>query len=124
MRSVCSTAISFIISFFVFSSCTSNSGKNKPGEADNGKPFNSAELLKYNAKDADPKIDAFMQHLHKVANFNGNVLVAKKGKIIYQNALGWANHLTRDSLKLGSQFELASSHNSFAKSIPVICLNP
>jgi len=108
MRSVCSTAISFIISFFVFSSCTSNSGKNKPGEADNGKPFNSAELLKYNAKDADPKIDAFMQHLHKVANFNGNVLVAKKGKIIYQNALGWANHLTRDSLKLGSQFELAS----------------
>ena len=49
-----------------------------------------------------------MQNLHKHNGFNGNVLVAKKGKILYENALGWANYLTRDSLKLSSQFELAS----------------
>jgi CubicO group peptidase (beta-lactamase class C family) len=76
--------------------------------ADNGKPFNTAELLKYDPDKGDKKIDAFMQHLHKVSGFNGNVLVAKKGKIIYENAFGWANHLTRDSLTLASQFELAS----------------
>jgi CubicO group peptidase (beta-lactamase class C family) len=49
-----------------------------------------------------------MKHLHQVSGFNGNVLVAKKGKIVYENAFGWANHLTRDSLKMNSRFELAS----------------
>jgi len=108
MRSVCITAVSFISSLFLITSCSSGTGHNKAGEADNGKPFNTAELLKYDPKNADKQVDAFMQQLHKVSNFNGNVLVAKKGKIIYENALGWANHLTRDSLKIGSQFELAS----------------
>lgn len=49
-----------------------------------------------------------MQNLHKKRGFNGNVLVAKKGKIIYQNAIGWADYLHRDSLTINSQFELAS----------------
>ena len=71
-------------------------------------PFDTTSLLKYNPQKADKRIDAFMQNLHKHSGFNGNVLVAKGGKILYQNAFGWANYLTRDSLKLNSQFELAS----------------
>ncbi len=71
-------------------------------------PFDTTSLLKYNPEKANKKIDAFMQNLHKHSGFNGNVLVAKGGKILYQNAFGWANYLTRDSLKLNSQFELAS----------------
>ena len=71
-------------------------------------PFEPQKLLKYDPKDADKQIDAFMQQLHKKNAFNGNVLVAKKGKIVYEGSFGWANHLTRDSLKLGSKFELAS----------------
>jgi CubicO group peptidase (beta-lactamase class C family) len=66
------------------------------------------QLLSYNPKNADKRIDAFMKELHRTRNFNGNVLVARKGKIIYENAIGWADHLRRDSLKIGSQFELAS----------------
>ncbi|WP_345949927.1 MULTISPECIES: serine hydrolase domain-containing protein [unclassified Mucilaginibacter] len=89
----------------LFSSC-SHSKKNSV--AHNDKPFEPQKLLKYNPKDADKEIDAFMQHLHQKSAFNGNVLVAKKGKIIYEGAFGWANHLTRDSLKLDSKFELAS----------------
>ena len=72
------------------------------------KPFNPTELLKYNPKNADKRIDEFFKKLHQKSAFNGNILVAKKGKIIYENALGWANHLTRDSLKINSQFQLAS----------------
>ncbi len=49
-----------------------------------------------------------MQKLHKKSAFNGNVLIAKKGKIIYENAFGWADYLRKDSLKIRSQFELAS----------------
>ena len=42
---------------------------------------NSAQFLKYDPKKGDKQIDAFMKHLHQVANFNGEVLVAKHGKI-------------------------------------------
>ncbi|RZK68462.1 MAG: class A beta-lactamase-related serine hydrolase, partial [Pedobacter sp.] len=55
----------------------------------------------------------FIQNLHKKYNFNGNVLVAKKGKIIYQGAKGWADYLHRDSLKINSEFELASITKTF-----------
>jgi CubicO group peptidase (beta-lactamase class C family) len=90
------------------SSCSSGPSDKTTGQTVNTKPFNTAEFLKYDPKTGDKKIDEFMQHLHKVANFNGNVLVAKKGKIIYQNAFGWANYPHQDSLTLDSQFELAS----------------
>jgi len=49
-----------------------------------------------------------MQELHRTRGFNGNVLVAKHGKIIYENAIGWADYLHRKELNINSQFELAS----------------
>jgi len=64
--------------------------------------------LVYDPVDADGEIDAFMQDLHRKSAFNGNVLIAKKGKIIYQNTFGWADYLHKDSLKITSKFELAS----------------
>ncbi|GAB3922652.1 serine hydrolase domain-containing protein [Mucilaginibacter myungsuensis] len=97
-----------LLSLFLLSSCSSDPAKQSDAEVVNSKPLDIATILKYDPKKADPQIDAFMQHLHKVANFNGNVLVAKKGKIVYQNALGWANYPRQDSLTLASQFELAS----------------
>ena len=72
------------------------------------KPFNPNELLKYNPKNGDKRIDEFFHKLHLKSGFNGNILVAKNGKIIYENAFGWADHLKRDSLKINSQFQLAS----------------
>ncbi|PTQ99857.1 CubicO group peptidase (beta-lactamase class C family) [Mucilaginibacter yixingensis] len=75
---------------------------------DTSKPFNTTEFMKYDPKHADKQIDAFMQHLHTAAGFNGNVLVAKNGKIVYENAFGWANYPRQDSLNINSQFELAS----------------
>ena len=64
--------------------------------------------LLYESQKANKKIDAFFQNLHERSGFNGNVLIAKKGKIIYENQFGWADYLHRDSLTLKSQFELAS----------------
>ncbi len=49
-----------------------------------------------------------MRRLHQRSGFNGNVLVARAGRILYQNSFGWADYLHRDSLKITSQFELAS----------------
>ncbi|RYE21360.1 MAG: class C beta-lactamase-related serine hydrolase [Sphingobacteriales bacterium] len=92
---------------FLLAACSSDKGKVTTGD---GKQidFDTVKLLKYDPKKEDKKIDDFMQKLHRTRNFNGNVLVAKKGKIIYQKSFGWANYMIRDSLELSSKFELAS----------------
>ena len=69
--------------------------------------------LIYDAKKADPRFEDFAMRLHKRSSFNGNILVAKKGKIIYERAIGWADYLHRDSLKINSVFELASVSKPF-----------
>lgn len=99
----------FLFSVFIsgfFFSCDSTAKKKVELEESH---FHQDSLaLLYNPQERDPKVHEFMQRLHKRSGFNGNVLVSKKGKIIYQNSFGWANYLMRDSLNLNSQFELAS----------------
>ncbi|HCN83922.1 MAG TPA: serine hydrolase [Sphingobacteriaceae bacterium] len=100
--------------FFTFSigilfiSCSNNTKQEKKFVRTVKDDDTDSLLLVYNPKDADKRIDDFMKELHVKRGFNGNVLVAKKGKILYENAIGWADHLHRDSLTLNSQFELAS----------------
>lgn len=65
-------------------------------------------MLIYRPGKESKKIDAFIERLHRTRQFNGNVLVARKGKIIYERAIGWADYLHRDSLKINSVFQLAS----------------
>ena len=98
------------ISIVFFASCSSKASTNTPGKtaAKPVPPLNTKALLAYNPKDADMRIDAVMQELHRTRAFNGNVLVAKHGKIIYENAIGWADYLHRKELNINSQFELAS----------------
>lgn len=102
---------SFIVPLYLlcfllsFCSCSSEQKKKERTTEDDK---SDSLLLVYDSKNADKQIDAFMQNLHKKRGFNGNVLVAKKGKIIYQNAIGWADYLHRDSLNINSVFELAS----------------
>jgi len=92
------------ISIFLIS-CSSNAKKAvRTVEEDKSDSL----AMVYDSKNADQRIDDFMKDLHRKRGFNGNVLVAKKGKIIYQNAIGWADYLHRDSLQIDYQFELAS----------------
>ncbi|MCL7988790.1 beta-lactamase family protein [Sphingobacterium sp. lm-10] len=100
----------FILSYFLFSvlicvSCASS--EEKQAQAEQQQANLDSIALVYDPANADPEIDQFMRNLHR-KGFNGNVLVAKKGKIIYQNAFGWANYLLKDSLNVNSKFELAS----------------
>lgn len=100
------------------SACTSKEEKARKAAADlkvRVKEDDKADslLLVYDKKNEDKWIADFVQNLHKKYNFNGNVLVAKKGKIIYQGAKGWADYLHRDSLKINSEFELASITKTF-----------
>lgn len=99
---------------FLFTACSSTDKKTKDPKVrtvDDDKT--DSLLLVYNPKNEDKFIADFVQNLHKRYGFNGNVLVAKKGRIIYQKAIGWADYLHRDSLKIKSEFELASVTKPF-----------
>lgn len=112
MRLVFKTVITFTAHLLLLASCSSkhndNNNNNKKISDPVNKPFDVKALLAYDPKNEDKRIDNFMKELHRTRNFNGDVLVAKHGKIIYEKAIGWADYLHRDSLKINSQFELAS----------------
>lgn len=98
-----------IISAFVVLGCA-NGAREKRTQEDPAiaQARRDSLMLVYDEHAAHPEIHKYMLRLHKRSGFNGNVLIAKKGKILYQNSLGWANHLLKDSLRIDSQFELAS----------------
>ncbi len=111
----------FLLISVVFFSCSSTpSEKRKQERTISDDQLDSIALI-YDPKKADPRYEDFVMRLHKRSGFNGNVLVAKKGKIIYQKAIGWADHLHRDSLKINSVFELASVSKPFT-SVAVMML--
>jgi CubicO group peptidase (beta-lactamase class C family) len=106
------------ISVATITACTSKEEKEKKVAED--KKVRQTEddkadslMLVYDKKNEDKWIADFVDNLHRKYGFNGNVLVAKKGKIIYQGAKGWADYLHRDSLKIKSEFELASITKPF-----------
>lgn len=64
----------------------------------------------------DPRIqtmDEFLQGQATFFKFNGNVLVAEKGKVIYRKSVGLANYDTQSPLNDSSIFELASVSKQF-----------
>ena len=108
----------FALTIISLSSCTSKEEKVKKAAADKKirvKEDDKADslLTTYDPKKEDKWIADFAENLHRKYGFNGNILVAKKGKIIYQGAKGWADYLHRDSLKINSEFELASITKTF-----------
>jgi len=109
MKLVYTPIIIFTSCLFFLTSCSSKQNSKAAAPLPGPQaPLDTKALLAYDPRKADKKIDAVMQQLHRTRAFNGNVLVAKHGKIIYENAIGWADYLHRDSLKINSQFELAS----------------
>ncbi|SCW77216.1 serine hydrolase [Mucilaginibacter sp. NFR10] len=108
MRLVYKSLVVFAAPLLLLACSSKNKNKDQSQSQLAARPLDTTALLAYNPKNADKKIDAVMQELHRTRGFNGNVLVAKKGKIVYEKAIGWADYLHRDSLKIGSQFELAS----------------
>lgn len=96
----------FSLFVILFGACQSAEKKQLNAEAERHRL--DSLMLVYDPAAAHPELDAFMKRLHQRSGFNGNVLIAKKGEILYQNTFGWANYLMKDSLKITSQFELAS----------------
>ena len=63
----------------------------------------------------------FITGQHQYFSFNGNVLVTKGGKIIYRQALGYADYTSRRPLNDSTVFELASVSKQFTAIGIMIC---
>ena len=59
------------------------------------------------------RLDSLYSELYKYGEFNGNVLVADKGKIIFQRSYGLADEETKRNLNIETAFELASVSKQF-----------
>jgi CubicO group peptidase (beta-lactamase class C family) len=59
------------------------------------------------------KLDSLLQRVHKRNDFHGSLLVAKNGKILYENQIGYANFNKKEPLNDGFTFQLASVSKQF-----------
>lgn len=59
------------------------------------------------------QLDSLYQFKALKNGFNGNVLIAQKGVIVYQNSFGYSNYERKDSLTTETRFQLASLSKTF-----------
>lgn len=59
------------------------------------------------------RLDSLYSKHYEKGEFNGNVLIAEKGNIIFQESFGVANEKTRELLNTETSFELASVSKQF-----------
>lgn len=59
------------------------------------------------------KLDSLLQRINKRQDFHGSLLVAKNGKIVYNNQVGYADFKNKEPLNEASVFQLASVSKQF-----------
>lgn len=57
-------------------------------------------------------IDSFILNLHSRGQFNGSIIVAQNGKILYEKSIGLANFYNGDSIKPDYAYQMASVSKS------------
>jgi CubicO group peptidase (beta-lactamase class C family) len=97
--------------------CTeSHSSEKKFVATDSLQLHNDSIHRLFNPADAAAKayqLDTFFENMHKKRGFNGTVLVAQHGHIIYKGAFGYADLRKKDSLTTNTAFQLASVSKQF-----------
>ena len=59
------------------------------------------------------KLDSLLQRINKRQDFHGSLLVAKNGKVLYDNHVGYADFKKKELLNEASVFQLASVSKQF-----------
>jgi CubicO group peptidase (beta-lactamase class C family) len=77
-------------------------------------PQQQAEIRKQiHAEEKAKRLDTLFQKKFRKQGFNGTVLIAQKGVIIYENAFGYSDLHQKTPLTLNSGFQLASISKTF-----------
>lgn len=101
-----------------FSSC----GQSAKKKVQNQLPLNVEHyIVPYSAMDSiviahrRKQLEKTFDHLQRLTGFNGVVLYAEKGRVIFEKAYGYRNvRRRRDPLKLNDAFQLASGSKMFS----------
>jgi CubicO group peptidase (beta-lactamase class C family) len=101
----------FLLLFLLLSAAGCKNPDNRGGDLGDSEPVSKilpkyAEMTPERAATADSLRDYFDRLQH--AGFNGTVLFAENGEIVFSKAYGFANLKTKDSLTMESAFQLAS----------------
>ncbi|MFI5135907.1 MAG: serine hydrolase domain-containing protein, partial [Chitinophagales bacterium] len=83
-------------------------------------PWEKLVELSKSEQSLEFSIDTFFKNKVKHAGFNGSVLVADHGKIIYQNSFGYSQYESKKPLTDSSQFQLASASKPFTATAVLI----
>jgi CubicO group peptidase (beta-lactamase class C family) len=94
----------------LFTACSTDTEKKQTRELTSGeKDSINNFLVKMHVKEKAFRIDTLFKNKVKYSGFNGCVLVAQYGQIIYKKAFGYSDFKSKDSLKYNSAFQLASA---------------
>jgi len=117
-----------IFSFLIFFSGCSGGGNDNMEEIQRDIPELDSSLF----KDADSAIiakkaaelDKKFKRLQRITGFNGTVLYAEKGRVIFKNAYGYQNvRYKKEALKTSDAFQLASVSKMFTAMAAMILKN-
>lgn len=75
--------------------------------------FTLISIIGLGQKTQKEQLDSLFTSLFEQKMFNGNVLIADKGKIIFEKSFGWANEATKQPINSSTVFELASVSKQF-----------
>jgi CubicO group peptidase (beta-lactamase class C family) len=110
----------FISLFFLFgwlnSGCQSNGNAHsvKTFHKENKDSINAARIfIQINGPEKNRKLDSFFQFKIHQQGFNGAMLVAQWGQILYKNCYGWADVNNREGINEHTAFQLASVSKQF-----------
>ena len=76
-------------------------------------PISIERYPKMKTKKVSDKLDSLLHRVNKRHDFHGSLLVAKNGKILYDNHIGYAEFKNKEPLNAGSVFQLASVSKQF-----------
>jgi CubicO group peptidase (beta-lactamase class C family) len=108
--------ILLLFGFASFISCQNHADPNAKREA--SKPITAVDTMAIVAKQINAalkreELDSLYINKAYLKGFNGNVLVAQRGVIVYEKCFGYCNYETHDSLKSDAKFQIASLTKTF-----------
>ena len=104
--------LKFVITFFIFLLLSSCGSTTKRREIQL-KPKPAKVELSQAEKQKAKELRKYFYNRYKKYGFNGAVLFAQNGKVIYEDTFGYIDFVNRDTLKIDTKFQLASVSKPF-----------
>lgn len=105
-----SVILTILVGVCCIVACDKVEKKKKPLVLESAEPKPQKKVIKLDSTDLalKAKVDSFFSKRAAKKRFNGTVLIARKGKVVYKEAFGYANFKTKDTLTTHAAFQLAS----------------